>query len=98
MTVIAAETRTGRSLVTDAEFDTLAAFCADEYGLERCVADRVIDQALAHRSENPGVAGRVAAVRSGWSRSYVISTRSGAVEMRLGRCRGGLRVRCPRYR
>ncbi|WP_367322816.1 hypothetical protein [Streptomyces sp. HUAS ZL42] len=46
-TAIAAGTRTGRSLVTDAEFDMLAAFCADEYGLERCVADRVVDQALA---------------------------------------------------
>ncbi|MFG2554959.1 hypothetical protein ACGFWF_34210 [Streptomyces sp. NPDC048581] len=44
---VAAQPRTGRALVTDTEFDTLAAFCADEYGLERCVADRVIDQALA---------------------------------------------------
>ncbi|MFJ1974690.1 hypothetical protein ACIO93_39370 [Streptomyces sp. NPDC087903] len=40
-------TRSGRSLVAEAEFDALAAFCADEYGLERCVADRVVDQALA---------------------------------------------------
>ncbi|MEH0544617.1 hypothetical protein QA802_16445 [Streptomyces sp. B21-105] len=44
---VATKPRTGRSLVTDTEFETLAAFCADEYGLERCVADRVIDQALA---------------------------------------------------
>ncbi|GGR67359.1 hypothetical protein GCM10010269_02650 [Streptomyces humidus] len=47
VTAIAAETRTGRSLVNDTEFETLAAFCADEYGLERCVAERVVDQALA---------------------------------------------------
>ncbi|WP_328736154.1 glycine-rich domain-containing protein [Streptomyces bobili] len=47
ITVVAAKTRTGRSLVTDVEFETLAGFCADEYGLERCVADRVVDQALA---------------------------------------------------
>ncbi|MET7907655.1 hypothetical protein ACFYS7_18770 [Streptomyces avermitilis] len=46
-TTVAAGTRTGRSLVTDVEFDMLAAFCVDEYGLERCVADRVVDQALA---------------------------------------------------
>ncbi|WP_405583244.1 hypothetical protein [Streptomyces sp. NBC_01092] len=46
-TAVAAQPRTGRSLVTDTEFDTLAAFCADEYGLERCAADRVVDQALA---------------------------------------------------
>jgi hypothetical protein len=47
LTAVAAEPRIGRSLVTDADFDMLADFCADEYGLERCVADRVIDQALA---------------------------------------------------
>ncbi|MFE2966156.1 hypothetical protein ACFXKC_21285 [Streptomyces sp. NPDC059340] len=46
-TAVAAEPRTGRSLVMDTEFDMLAAFCADEYGLERCVADRIVDQALA---------------------------------------------------
>ncbi|MER5662673.1 hypothetical protein [Streptomyces mirabilis] len=46
-TAVAAEPRTGRSLVMDTEFDMLAAFCADEYGLERCIADRVVDQALA---------------------------------------------------
>ncbi|EPD54743.1 hypothetical protein [Streptomyces sp. HGB0020] len=46
-TVVPAATRTGRSLVPDADFDMLASFCADEYGLERCVADRIVDQALA---------------------------------------------------
>ncbi|KUO18447.1 glycine-rich domain-containing protein [Streptomyces dysideae] len=46
-TTVAAEPRTGRSFVTDSDFEMLAAFCADEYGLERCVADRVVDQALA---------------------------------------------------
>jgi hypothetical protein len=44
---VANATRTGRSLVTNADFAMLAAFCADEYGLERAVADRVVDQALA---------------------------------------------------
>ncbi|MCZ4607253.1 hypothetical protein O3S80_26525 [Streptomyces sp. Lzd4kr] len=44
---VSAEPRTGRSLVTNTDFDTLAAFCADEYGLERTVADRIVDQALA---------------------------------------------------
>ncbi|MER7968635.1 hypothetical protein ABTX35_06420 [Streptomyces sp. NPDC096080] len=39
--------RTGRSLVTEADFATLAAFCADEYGMDRGLADRVVDQALA---------------------------------------------------
>ncbi len=46
-TAVAAEPRTGRSLVMETEFEMLAAFCAVEYGLERCVADRVVDQALA---------------------------------------------------
>jgi hypothetical protein len=46
-TTLTSHFRTGRSLVTDAEFDMLAAFCADEYRLERCAADRVVDQALA---------------------------------------------------
>ncbi|WP_399885490.1 hypothetical protein ACGH7X_14805 [Streptomyces sp. BBFR51] len=46
-TAVAVSERSGRSLVTDQEFDMLATFCADEYGLERCVADRVMDQALA---------------------------------------------------
>ncbi|MDX3747561.1 hypothetical protein [Streptomyces sp. AK08-02] len=45
--VIATKPRVGRSLVTDADFAMLATFCADEYGLERCVAERVVDQALA---------------------------------------------------
>ncbi|MET7574124.1 hypothetical protein ABZT04_37415 [Streptomyces sp. NPDC005492] len=40
-------TRTGQSLVTKAEFSMLATFCADEYSLERSVAARVVDQALA---------------------------------------------------
>ncbi|MFE2421489.1 hypothetical protein [Streptomyces hokutonensis] len=46
-TAVATTIRTGRSLVPDADFAMLAAFCADEYGLERAVADRVVDQALA---------------------------------------------------
>ncbi|WP_033286072.1 hypothetical protein [Streptomyces sp. NRRL F-525] len=46
-TAVATTTRTGRSLVTNIDFAKLAAFCADEYGLERAVADRVVDQALA---------------------------------------------------
>ena len=46
-TAVAITTRTGRSLVTNADFTMLASFCADEYGLERTVADRVVDQALA---------------------------------------------------
>ncbi|MFG2377359.1 hypothetical protein ACGFY9_38590 [Streptomyces sp. NPDC048504] len=44
---VATTTRTGRSLVAVADFAMLAAFCADEYSLERAVADRVVDQALA---------------------------------------------------
>jgi len=47
MTTAALPTRTGRSLVTDAEFETFAAFCADEYDLDRPFAERVVDQALA---------------------------------------------------
>ncbi|WP_432158898.1 hypothetical protein [Streptomyces sp. bgisy153] len=47
LTSAIADTRTGRSLVSEADFDMLATFCADEYGLERCVADQVMDQALA---------------------------------------------------
>ena len=42
-----AATRRGRDLVTPADFRMLADFCADEYGLEQGVADRIIDQALA---------------------------------------------------
>ncbi|MFJ3893889.1 hypothetical protein [Streptomyces sp. NPDC090083] len=44
---VAITTRTGRSLVSKADFAMLAAFCGDEYGLERAVANRVVDQALA---------------------------------------------------
>ncbi|MET7682831.1 hypothetical protein [Streptomyces sp. NPDC005423] len=44
---VTTRTRTRRSLISAAEFDMLGAFCADEYGMERCVADRVVDQALA---------------------------------------------------
>ncbi|WP_416973914.1 hypothetical protein [Streptomyces sp. 4F14] len=47
MTTITLDSRTGRSLVPDADFQMLAAFCADEYGLERALAERVVDQALA---------------------------------------------------
>ncbi|MGW6786303.1 MULTISPECIES: glycine-rich domain-containing protein [unclassified Streptomyces] len=39
--------RHGRDLVSPGLFERLAAFCADEYGLERVVADRVMDQAIA---------------------------------------------------
>ncbi|MFF4500195.1 hypothetical protein [Streptomyces sp. NPDC001401] len=46
-TAVATKSRTGRSLVPADDFDMLAAFCTDEYGLERSVADRVVDQALA---------------------------------------------------
>ena len=46
MTTTALPTRTGRSLVTPAEFEMLAAFCADEYRLDRPLAERVLDQAL----------------------------------------------------
>ncbi|WP_371676861.1 hypothetical protein [Streptomyces sp. NBC_01276] len=39
--------RHGRDLVSPELFERLAAFCADEYGLERVVAERVMDQAIA---------------------------------------------------
>ncbi|MFD3803582.1 glycine-rich domain-containing protein [Streptomyces sp. NPDC058619] len=39
--------RHGRDFVSPELFGRLAAFCADEYGLERVVADRVMDQAIA---------------------------------------------------
>ncbi|GGP71881.1 hypothetical protein [Streptomyces melanogenes] len=39
--------RHGRELVTPEDFNRLSAFCADEYGLEGCVAEQVMDQALA---------------------------------------------------
>ncbi|MGI5408750.1 hypothetical protein ACQEV9_18390 [Streptomyces chartreusis] len=37
----------GRDLVTPELFAQLTDFCAEEYGQEPCVAERVIDQALA---------------------------------------------------
>ncbi|MFI6356984.1 hypothetical protein ACIBJF_30990 [Streptomyces sp. NPDC050743] len=43
----AVATRHGRDLVTEQDFRMLADFCAEEYGLEQGVADRIIDQALA---------------------------------------------------
>ncbi|EFL14764.1 hypothetical protein [Streptomyces sp. C] len=39
--------RRGRDLVSPELFERLAAFCADEYGYERVVADGVMDQAIA---------------------------------------------------
>ncbi|MGW8556849.1 hypothetical protein [Streptomyces tubercidicus] len=39
--------RNGRDLVSPELFDRLADFCAEEYGLERIVAERVMDQGLA---------------------------------------------------
>ncbi|MEU5427581.1 hypothetical protein AB0H73_18530 [Streptomyces olivoreticuli] len=39
--------RRGRDLVSPDLFRTLADFCADEYGQERCVAERIMDEALA---------------------------------------------------
>ncbi|MBO4258052.1 hypothetical protein [Streptomyces griseorubiginosus] len=47
MTTATTPARTGRSLVPQTDFDMLAAFCADEYALDRATADRVVDQALA---------------------------------------------------
>lgn len=47
MTALATEPTDGRRLVDADLFDRLAAFCADEYGLEPCVAERVMDQGLA---------------------------------------------------
>ena len=47
MTALAAEQVTGRQLVSAELFDRLAGFCADEYGLERSVAERVMEQGLA---------------------------------------------------
>ncbi|MDQ0943251.1 hypothetical protein [Streptomyces sp. V1I1] len=47
MTALATEQITGRQLVTAELFDRLADFCADEYGLERGVAERVMDEGLA---------------------------------------------------
>ncbi|MFD4045122.1 glycine-rich domain-containing protein [Streptomyces sp. NPDC058611] len=39
--------RHGRDLVSPALFERLAAFCSDEYGFERVVADRVMGQDIA---------------------------------------------------
>lgn len=39
--------RHGRDLVDPELFQRLVSFCADEYGQEQCVAERVMDQALA---------------------------------------------------
>ncbi|MGV9311750.1 glycine-rich domain-containing protein [Streptomyces sp. NPDC003691] len=39
--------RRGRDLVGPGLFERLAAFCAEEYGMERVVADAVMDQAMA---------------------------------------------------
>ncbi|HEY8985365.1 MAG TPA: hypothetical protein VIU15_38050 [Streptomyces sp.] len=47
MTTTALPIRTGRSLVSEGDFEMLAGFCASEYGLERGRAERVVDQALA---------------------------------------------------
>lgn len=47
MTALATEQVTGRQLVNAELFDRLTDFCADEYGLERCVAERVMDEGLA---------------------------------------------------
>ncbi|MFJ7155892.1 glycine-rich domain-containing protein [Streptomyces sp. NPDC101118] len=44
---VSAALRRGRDLVEPELFERLAAFCADEYELERGEADRVMDQALA---------------------------------------------------
>ncbi|MER7000097.1 hypothetical protein [Streptomyces sp. NPDC000410] len=47
MTALATEQINGRTLVDPALFDRLTDFCAEEYGLEKCVAERVMDQGLA---------------------------------------------------
>lgn len=47
MTALATELRHGRDLVDAPLFDRLAAFCAEEAGLELSVAERVMDQGLA---------------------------------------------------
>jgi hypothetical protein len=39
--------RHGRDLVSSEDFEMLAAFCADEYGLERGVADQIMSEAIA---------------------------------------------------
>ncbi|MGW7363610.1 hypothetical protein ACWGI8_09310 [Streptomyces sp. NPDC054841] len=47
MTTLATESVHGRTLVDPELFGRLTDFCAEEYGLERCVAERVMDQGLA---------------------------------------------------
>ncbi|MEU2154746.1 hypothetical protein ABZ532_06945 [Streptomyces sp. NPDC019396] len=47
MTAVAVELRRGRDPVAPGLFDRLVDFCAQEYGLERCVAERIQDQAIA---------------------------------------------------
>ncbi len=47
MTAVAVELRQGRHLVTPGLFNRLVDFCAKEYGLERSVAERIQDQAIA---------------------------------------------------
>ncbi|TQK44744.1 hypothetical protein FBY35_6268 [Streptomyces sp. SLBN-118] len=47
MTALATELTHGRTLVNAELFDRLTDFCAEEYGLERSVAERVMDQGLA---------------------------------------------------
>lgn len=47
MTAVAVELRQGRHLVSPDLFNRLVDFCAEEYGLERCVAERIQDQAIA---------------------------------------------------
>ncbi|UQA93821.1 glycine-rich domain-containing protein [Streptomyces halobius] len=42
-----AKVRQGRELVDPALFERLVDFCADEYGLERCVAERIQNEAIA---------------------------------------------------
>ncbi|MFE0189080.1 glycine-rich domain-containing protein [Streptomyces sp. NPDC058989] len=39
--------RQGRDLVTPGLFERLVDFCAEEYGLERCVAERIQSEAIA---------------------------------------------------
>ncbi|WP_405597985.1 hypothetical protein OG741_15055 [Streptomyces sp. NBC_01410] len=47
MTALATEQVTGRQLVNAELFNRLADFCAEEYGMERSVAERVMDEGLA---------------------------------------------------
>lgn len=47
MTALATELVQGRTLVDPELFDRLASFCSEEYNLERDMAERVMDQAIA---------------------------------------------------